>query len=763
MISEGGFNTTYYIQLFNHRMKTKYIILPLLCICMATAAQDKTMVSDNRQKHHHAEDSTDVFFRHLQLNELTVTGVTGDTKLKHATTPVSIVTPQMLRATASTNIIDAIAHQPGVSQLTTGSSISKPIIRGLGYNRVVVLSEGVRQEGQQWGDEHGIEVDGSSVNSIEILKGPASLMYGSDAMAGVVILHSQPTLADGEMRANVSAEYQTNNGLFHYSLQMAGNQKGFVWDARYSDKMAHAYKNKYDSYVPGSQFRERAGRLMLGLNKSWGHSRLTWTAYHLTPSIIEGERDPETGELEHEEGWTGHQYGKSLPFQQVKHYKLVWDNSLSLSSGYLKTIIGYQQNRRQEYEEAMDEYELYFKLHTLTYDLRYVTNEFNGWKLSTGIGGMYQKSGNEGEEYLIPDYRLFDFGLYATATKTLGSRWTLNGGLRYDHRRLHGYELMEDGYTRFTDFTRHFNGLTGSVGAVCNINKHFNLRLNIARGFRTPNMSELASNGVHEGSIRYEIGDQQLKAEYSLQADLGLDFSSRYISAQLALFANRIDNYIFIHRMAEEIEERQRVGERSSGMGYLTYAYTQGDARLLGFEAGVDFHPVHSVHFSNTFSYVDARLLHADANTKYLPFTPAPKWTSELKWELFHHTHSTVSPHTMHEYRHAHPKSGVALNNLYVAASLDCYLKQTHIYSADDTETPTPGYALLSLSAGTDIQVKGKKIAEFYITADNLFDKAYQNHLSRLKYTDVNQITGRRGVYNMGCNITFKVVVPIVF
>ena len=158
-----------------------FFILCIWCICTTVSAQ---------------EDSTDVFFRHLQLNELTVTGVTGDTKLKHATAPVSIVSPQVLRATTSTNIIDAIAHQPGVSQLTTGGSISKPIIRGLGYNRVVVMSEGVRQEGQQWGDEHGVEVDGSSVNSVEILKGPASLMYGSDAMAGVVILHAQPTLAE---------------------------------------------------------------------------------------------------------------------------------------------------------------------------------------------------------------------------------------------------------------------------------------------------------------------------------------------------------------------------------------------------------------------------------------------------------------------------------------------------------------------------------------------------------------------------------------
>ena len=728
-------------------MKAKYIVLLLLYICTTAAAQD------NNNKRYQKEDSTDIFFRHLQLNELTVTGVTGDTKLKHATAPVSIVSPQVLKATASTNIIDAIAHQPGVSQLTTGGSISKPIIRGLGYNRVVVMSEGVRQEGQQWGDEHGVEVDGSSVNSVEILKGPASLMYGSDAMAGVVILHAQPTLAEGEMRAHVSSEYQTNNGLFHYSLQMAGHQKDFVWDARYSDKMAHAYKNKYDGYVPGSQFRERAGRLMLGVNKAWGHSRLVWTAYHLTPSIIEGERDPETGELTANYSPLT-SYKKSLPFQQVKHYKLVWDNSLNLSSGYLKAIIGYQQNRRQEYEESMDEYGLFLKLHTLTYDLRYVTHEWNGWKFSTGVGGMYQQSDNKGEEYLIPDSRLFDFGLYATASKSLGDRWTLNGGVRYDPRRLHGYELMEDGEQRFTDFSRHFNGVTGSIGAVCNISEHFNLRLNLARGFRTPNMSELASNGVHEGSLRYEIGNQNLKAEYSLQADLGLDFTSRYVSAQLALFANRIDNYIFTHRVAEEMEE-----------GYLTYVYTQGDARLLGFEVGVDLHPIHSVHFSNTFSYVDARLTshHSPltSENKYLPFTPAPKWTSELKWELFHHAHSTVSPHAMHEYRHAHPKSGVAFNNLYVAAGLDCYLKQTHIYRADDTETETPGYALLSLSAGTDIMFRSKKIAEFYITADNLLNKAYQNHLSRLKYADENVVTGRHGVYNMGRNITFKIVVPI--
>jgi Outer membrane receptor proteins, mostly Fe transport len=694
-------------------MKKIYFILSLLWIGMAVAAQEH---HKHHYNHEHPNDSTDVFYRHLKLNELTVTGVTGDTKLKNSTAPISIVSGKELRQTTSTNIIDAIAHQPGVSQITTGSGISKPIIRGLGYNRIIVMNEGIRQEGQQWGDEHGIEIDAQNVNSVEILKGPASLMYGSDAMAGVLILHGSPIQLEGEMKASVSTEYQTNNGLFDYSLNFAGNQKGFVWDARFSDKYAHAYKNKYDGYVPGSQFSERAGRLMLGLNKYWGHTHLTATIFHQTPSIVEGERDEETGELVFS-SVSPKSYSKSLPFQQIYHYKAVWDNSLNLPKGWLKAIIGYQQNRRQEFEEDADEYELYFKLHTVTYDVRYLTQEFNGWKMAGGINGMWQQSLNLGEESLIPEYRLFDFGAYATVSKSLND-FTLNGGLRFDHRHL--------------DFhSRNFSGVTGSIGAVWNASEHFNVRLNMARGFRAPNMSELGSDGVHEGTLRYEKGNPDLKPEYSWQADLGLDFTSKYVSAQIALFANRIENYIFAKRIDQVIEE-----------GFRTYEYTQGDARLLGFEVGVDFHPIHSLHFQNTFSYVDAQQMHASEDAKYLPMTPAPRWTSELKYELTHHGHSM-------------------LNNAYVALGLECNLAQNHYYKVDDTETRTPSYTLLSLSVGTDLNINNKKVAEIYITADNLLNRAYQNHLSRLKYCDINHVTGRQGVYNMGRNIVFKVIVPI--
>ena len=695
-------------------MRKTFFILPLLYICMAATAQDNL----HHIVHDQSSDSTDVFYLHLKLNEIVVTGVTGETKLKNSTSPISIVSSNELRKTTSTNIIDAIAHQPGISQITTGSGISKPVIRGLGYNRIIVMNEGIRQEGQQWGDEHGIEIDAQNVNSVEILKGPSSLMYGSDAMAGVLILHSNPIQPEGEMRTSVSTEYQTNNGLFNYSLNFAGNQKGFVWDVRFSDKYAHAYKNKYDGYVPGSQFSERGGRLMIGVNKRWGYSHLTWTAFHQIPSIVEGERDEVTGKLVCALD-NVKTYSKALPFQQIKHYKAVWDISLNLSKGWLKAIIGYQQNRRQEFEEDADEYELFFKLHTMTYDVRYLSQEFNGWKMAGGINGMWQQSLNLGEELLIPEYKLFDIGAYATVSKLLDC-FTLNGGLRFDNRHLDFY-------------SRNFSGVTGSIGAVWNANEHLNLRLNVARGFRAPNMSELGSDGIHEGTLRYEIGNPDLKSEYSWQADLGLDFVSQYVSAQVALFANRIENYIFAQRINKVMEE-----------GYRTYEYTQGDARLLGFEAGVDFHPIHSIHFQNTFSFVDAQQMHASKEAKYLPMTPAPRWTSELKYELTHHGH-------------------YMLNNAYVALGLEYNLAQNHYYMVDDTETRTPSYTLLSLSAGTDFNIHKKKIAEIYVTAENLLNTAYQNHLSRLKYCDINNVTGRQGVFNMGRNIVFKVIVPIIF
>ncbi|MCR5713284.1 MAG: TonB-dependent receptor [Prevotella sp.] len=641
------------------------------------------------------------------LKEVVVTGLTGNARADYSPAPVSVVAPRVLQETSSTNIIDAVAHQPGVSQITTGSGISKPVIRGLGYNRIVTVNDGIRQEGQQWGDEHGIEVDAQTVHSVEILKGPASLMYGSDAMAGVLVLHEQPVMPQGKMRAMVGGEYQTNNRMWDYTVDFAGNKGGVVWNWRWSQKDAGEYKNKRDGKVWGSQFREQALTGMLGLNRSWGYSHLKFSTYHITPGLVEGERDEATGEL-----------APSAAYQKIYYHKAVLDNSFIIGDGSLKAVVGYQQNRRKEYEEN-DELGLDFRLHTVNYDVHYVSTK-DLWQWSAGISGMWQHSENLGEEFLIPSYRLFDIGAFASVTRNF-EKWTLSGGLRFDHRHLHSYAQMDDGEERFEDFSRNFKGLTGSLGVIYRITSQWNARLNLSHGFRAPNLSELGSNGEHEGTFRYEIGNHSLSPERSWQFDLGIDYSSSILSAQLSLFANHINNYIFLQRLDVNSDEFQ---------------YMSGDARLWGGELLVDLHPIEPLHFENTFSYVNAVQLHQPSDSRYLPFTPAPRWTSDLRYDII--------------------RDGRVLNNTYVSLGMECYLRQGHVHTANATETETPSYTLFNLSAGTDVKWHGRKVASVFLNATNLFDRSYQSHLSRLKYAD------GPGICNMGRNIGIKVLIPIL-
>jgi len=675
-------------------MKNKIFFALLLLICTQTRAQVN-------------HDSC------VHLHEIVVTGLTGGNHINHIPSPVSVISANELQRIASTNIIDAISKHPGISQITTGGGISKPAIRGLGYNRILTVNDGIRQEGQQWGDEHGLEVDGDAVHSVEVIKGPASLMYGSDAMAGVIILHDAPIAPINTIRGNVSGGYQTNGNLWHYSANIAGNQDGFVWDWRWSQKHSDAYKNPVNGTVFNSQFAEQALNGMFGLNKNWGYSHLKMGYYHLKPGIVEA------GEEEKEDFEEGAEEEPEAPFQQIHHYKAVWDQMIRLGDGQLKTLLGYQQNRRQEYEEP-DECGLDFQLHTVNYDLRYVTPEWSGWKGNIGVNGMWQQSRNRGVEYLIPAYYLFDVGLFTTFSKDFHERLHINGGVRVDNRKLHSHELYDEGALRFEAFTRSFTGFSMSTGIIYNITPTFDIRANIARGFRAPNLSELGSNGEHEGTLRYEIGNKDLKAEGSWQFDLGFDYSSEPFSAKLALFANRIDDFIFLEKNGQVIE------------GKDAFSYRQHDARLMGFEATVIVHPVRNLHFENSFSYVDAQQINASDDSKYLPFTPAPRWLSSIHYDI--------------------PNGGKTLRNLFAELEMDCNLRQTHVRTVYDTETETPSYTLWNISAGADIYGKKGKLFAVNLTAQNIFDRAYQNHLNRLK---------EGGIYNMGRNIVMKVSVPI--
>lgn len=686
-------------------------------------------------------------------NEVVVTGVSTATSLRKVSTPVVVMRKQELLQTGSANIIDALTRKPGISQTATGPAISKPVIRGLGFNRVVVINDGLRQEGQQWGDEHGIEVDEYSVQKAEILKGPASLMYGSDAIAGVVNFISNTPVTEGKIKANLFGNYQSNNHLRGFSGNVAGNKNGFLFNAYASSKDAADYRNAKDGYVFNSKFNERNAGAMIGLSKKWGYSHLVFSSFNQKLGLVEGERDNDGNFIKF--GGTALEAvatkddflstKPSIPYQHITHEKIVSDNSFFLKGGKLNINVGAQRNQRREFGNAEDpeEKELYFDLKTINYNAQYHLKQKNNWKLSFGASGMNQQNTNKGEEAIIPDYSLSDIGAFGFAQKKW-NRFDFSGGVRFDHRSVTGKEMMDGTDVKFESFNRNFSNVSASAGFTYEFPKTALLRFNIARGFRAPNMAELSSNGAHEGTNRYEVGNKNLRSETSLQVDAGIELNSEHISFSASLFHNSINNYIFF-------EKQPAVGGGDSiltidGDDFYLFRFVQQDARLYGMELSLDIHPhpLDWLHFENSFSFVRGQLSKPTEGNKNIPFIPAARLLSELRFDLFAH-------------------QSKLLRNTYFKAELDHNFAQNNAFTTYNTETATGSFTLLNAGFGGELMHKGKTVAAVYFLVSNIADVAYQHHLNRLKYAGENPRTGQTGVYNMGRNFSIKLNVPLEF
>jgi iron complex outermembrane receptor protein len=700
-----------------------------------------------------------------EIGQVVVTGVSQATQLRRSPVPTTVVDRTRLNQTSSTNVVDAIAHTPGLAQITTGAAISKPVVRGLGYNRVVTLNNGARQEGQQWGDEHGIELDEFSIDRAEIIKGPGSLLYGSDAMAGVINFVAPDPVSEGRIMGTATANYQTNNHQQGYSFENAGNLNGLNWLVRGTRKVAGNYQNRYDGRVYNSGFNEWDANGYVGVNKSWGYSHLTFSSFNQRVGLTEGARDAQTGRFLKDVP-SGDStvsvpvtdadlrgYGLAVPQQQINHLRIGTDNNFILGDqgGRLTLQVSYQQNLRREYGNALDpaETSLYFQLRTVDYALRYFLPEKNGWNLTVGSTGLHQQNRNLGVEFLIPAYRVNEGGVFGVAKKTIGAL-DLSGGLRYDVRQITADRLLLDAderpstdpaaETKFPGFSSNFHNYSGSLGLAYSLSEQLTVKANLARGFRAPNIAELGSNGQHEGTIRYEIGNENLAAETSLQVDAGVSYASEHVSFSVDAFENSISNYIFTRRLLT-----------ASGADSLrddtgAYKYEQGQARLYGGEVSLDFHPhpLDWLHFENSFSMVRARQLNVEADQRYLPFIPADRLQSELRANF--------------------RRPGKRLTNPYARLQMERTFAQNRYFSAFDTETATPGYTLFNAGVGTDMaDAQGRTLFSLFITANNLFDVGYQSHLSRLKYADYNASNGRTGVFNQGRNVSVRLVVPLAF
>jgi iron complex outermembrane receptor protein len=655
----------------------------------------------------------------IETREVIITGTPVASNNKYNSTSATVVSREQLLAPAN-NLVDLLARQvPGVSQISTGPAISKPVIRGLGYNRVVTLSDGVKQQGQQWGDEHGMEIDQYQGDRVEVLRGASSLLYGSDALGGVINILEPLTPASGHIKGELLSNYSTNNGMTGTSLMMTGNQNGFVWRGRGSYQNAYAYKTP-EGYFPNSGFNQTNISGMAGVNKTWGYSHLNFSYYKNNIGFF----DPET----QEDLYTGTKSRTlAFPRQDIRHYKLALNNNFTIGSGNLKLDLGYQKNQRRELEDSTVP-SLFFDLNTYSADAKYYLPESNGWQPVIGLSGSLGHSLNKGEELLVPAYDQTSAGTFGYVKKSWNKN-TFSAGARLDYVKNEGKAFTDDEGTEvFTGFDNHFTNVSGALGYTHVFNDNLNFKANAGSAFRAPNPAELGSNGVHEGTFRYEIGNPALKAERSYQADATLEFGSDIVTGSFGVYENYINNFIYASNMPGDeitvVDEGNKL--------YPIYRYGQVDANLYGFEGSLTLHPVSFIHFENTFSYTRAQNNTFD---RPLSFIPAGTLHNTLRFE----------------------PAIKGLSSSFIYVGVDNFFKQNRF---DPTfETPTAGYTLLNAGIGTTFKLGAQQL-KVYVSGNNLTDKRYYDALSRLKPGRLSQEDPTLGVYNMGRNITFGFYLP---
>lgn len=598
-------------------------------------------------------------------------------------------------------LIEGLATIPGVSQISTGASIGKPVIRGLSSNRVLVYSQGVRLENQQFGDEHGLGLNDSGIESVEVIKGPASLLYGSDALGGVLYFNPEKFAEANTFKGDFSQRLFSNTLGSSSSLGLKTSTENWKFLVRGNYTTHSDYQVPDGDRVTNTRYTEKDLKAGIGYSNATFSSVLRYNFNRLDLGI------PEEGIAEQSENKK-----TLLPRQAVDNHIVSLNNKFFFGSSVLDANIGYILNDRSEFEDSPDP-ALRMKLTTLNYDLKYHFPKFGRFETIAGIQGMNQTNKNSGEEFLIPDAETTDFGIFGTINYQWNSS-AIQAGIRYDNRKItseaHG-ALGEEGY--FLPIDKSFDSFNASLGYKTDLAENFTMRLNLASGFRAPNLAELTSNGVHEGTNRYEIGNPELKTEQNVQADLNLEYDTQHFEFFANGFYNHINNYIYANPTGETLDEND------------VYAYTQDNAQLFGGEAGIHFHPhpLDWLHFESSFETVTG----TKDNGDYLPLIPANSWSNTLRTEF-------------------NIKNW--LENGYARLNVATTFDQNNV---DGFETKSNGYTLVNLGFGGKIKL-GKMAFEVNLNGNNLFDKTYIAHLSRLKNDGIPNI-GRNVVLGVNFNI----------
>ncbi|MBT5403022.1 MAG: TonB-dependent receptor [Crocinitomicaceae bacterium] len=642
---------------------------------------------------------------HLEFEEIIVSGFRNSLGAK---TIANIESRSLedLKLLTSNSLGDLIANIPGVYQNSTGVGISKPVIRGLGLNRVITYMNGLRIENQQWGADHGLGLTDLGIGRVEIIKGPASLLYGSDALGGVIYFVDEAYTKVNTVAAELGSRFESvSMGTKSYA-SVKFSKTNFRFNI-YANHYNHAdYELPSGLYGAESRFKGNSAKLSLGINKGKWVTNLRYNFLQNRLGIPGHTHDETIIPAEFQITTQGRE--NNLPAQENQNHYLLWENKFYFDYGKLEILLGHTRNLLTEFEEKFTKPALQLDLNSTTYNIRFNRSSDNKWKWTIGAQGMMQSNRNsdKAEESLIPNSNIFDNGIYGLINGQFGT-WKVESGLRWDSRILAAFD------SSVSVFSNTYQSINYSIG-VAKFGKKFTFKTNLSTGFRAPHSSELLSDGVHHGTLRYEIGNENLVSEKANQLDTYLEYKAEHINFVVNPFVNFLQDYIAIEAMDTLIE------------GLPSFKYNQVDQVIMsGVDLGFHYHPhfAHFIHLESSFSIVFGEALDGQP----LGLIPQPRANSSLKFEL-------------------NSEKSFRLENVMV--------QHQYLFAQDrvaSLESRSSAYQLFNIAANFNYKAR----INFSCGIRNLLNEQYIDHLSRLKNIGMYH-PGRNFFVQVKFNLTTK-------
>lgn len=640
----------------------------------------------------------------IAVEEIVVSGGYRSTQHENAV-KIDILKIDPLTNKITPNFADVLSQVPGVDMISKGNGVSKPVIRGLSMNDILILNNGVRFENYQYSSHHPLGIDEFGISEVEVIKGPASLIYGSDAIGGVINFIKEKPAPVGTVIGDYNLQLFSNSLGITQNLGIKGSSKHFFGGIRFGHKNNADYLQGGGVFVPNTRFNEYSLKANIGFTGKLGVFKLFYDFNNQNLGLAEEEAI---------EAITTRGWNTEIWYQRLNTHLLSSQNKLFLGKLILDVNAAFQQTDLMHAENPSI-VEIEMQLRTLTYDVKLKLPSSSKSEYIIGFQGINQSNINinDREVQLLPDAKTINNSLYALIQHTFFKNLTLQAGVRYDFKKIRSQAVgaVYDTTTYRAPLDLNYGSFSGSLGATYHLNANLLLRANVASAFRTPNLAELTSKGQHE--LRYEIGDSHLVPEQSLEGDLSLHYHIQNLSIDVAGFYNYIQNYIFIAPTGNITLD---------GIGI--YQYKQATAYLFGGETGFHFHPKNAKWLCFEGNY--AMVIGKQTNGAYLPFIPAHKIKLEIRIEK--------------------EKLGKVINPFVALNNNNTFAQNRPALDEDKTK----GYALFDFSLGGQLKIK-RQLISIVFSIHNILDTKYMDHLSTLK--EVN-------MYNPGRNFVLSFKIP---